>query len=170
MGVSYSFTYTASGNPAPAFSVTSGSLPPGLSLSTGGALSGTPTTAGAYQFTVSADTGVGAPAEAAATIEVLAPQAPQITSGAPPSPIYVGDAYSFTFTASGDPAPTFSITSGSLPPGLSLNPDGTLSGAPTAPGSYTFTVTAENGAGQDSLEATIIVLEESLIYLPLIQK
>lgn len=40
---------------------------------------------------------------------------------------------------------TTSVTSGSLPPGLSLGTDGVLSGTPTTPGSYTFTVRADNG-------------------------
>ena len=54
-GVAYSQTMTASGGTAPyAFSVTSGSLPAGLTLSTGGVLSGTPSTAGTSNFTMQA--------------------------------------------------------------------------------------------------------------------
>ena len=46
--------------------------------------------------------------------------APQITNGPPPSPVIVGTPYSFSFTATGNPPPTFSFT-GTLPPGLGLS-------------------------------------------------
>ncbi len=63
----------------------------------------------------------------------------------PPAPrtgVY-GNPYQFAFNASGEPAPTFSISAGALPPGLTLNPTtGMLSGTLTTPGSYTFTVQA----------------------------
>jgi parallel beta-helix repeat protein len=55
VGASYSRTITASGGTPPyTFAVTAGSLPPGVSLASNGALSGIPTTAGAYNFTVTA--------------------------------------------------------------------------------------------------------------------
>jgi LPXTG-motif cell wall-anchored protein len=78
------------------------------------------------------------------------PVAPTITSGSPPNP-HVGVAYSFTVTATGNPDPTFSISSGALPPGLTLDPaTGVISGTPTSTGSSTFTVTATNGVGTDA--------------------
>ncbi|MEP6603368.1 MAG: reprolysin-like metallopeptidase [Spartobacteria bacterium] len=74
--------------------------------------------------------------------------APAITNGSPPSPAIVGTPYTFTFTATGNPAPTFSITSGTLPPGLTISAGGVLSGTPTSAGTGNFsniTVTASNG-------------------------
>jgi hypothetical protein len=62
----------------------------------------------------------------------------------------VGSAYSYTYAASGTPAPTFAVTSGSLPPGLLLNStSGLLSGTPTATTEslFTFVVSASNTAG-----------------------
>ncbi len=57
-------------------------------------------------------------------------------------------AASFTFTAAGNPPPTFIISSGAPPTGLTLDPvSGLLSGTPRKKGSYTFTVTASNSAG-----------------------
>jgi CSLREA domain-containing protein len=51
------------------------------------------------------------------------------------------------FAAPDNLAPfTFSIINGALPPGLSLAPNGTLSGTPTQPGTFTFTVKAVDGA------------------------
>ena len=71
--------------------------------------------------------------------------APVFTAASPP-PLTNGVDYSYTFTASGNPAPTFAVSSGSLPAGLSLNgTTGALSG--TAAGSGTFSVTASNSAG-----------------------
>jgi len=59
IGTAYSFTYTASGSPAPTFTVTAGGLPTGLSLSTAGAITGTPTTAGTFTGTVTASNTAG---------------------------------------------------------------------------------------------------------------
>lgn len=83
--------------------------------------------------------------------------APLITSGPPPAGT-VGADYSFTVTATGDPAPTFAITAGTLPARLTLDPTtGVLSGRPTSSGPSTFTVTAQNRAGQDAREYTIVI-------------
>jgi hypothetical protein len=74
--------------------------------------------------------------------------APSIANGPPPSPVIVGTPYSFTFSSTGSPAPTFSVTGGTLPPGLSLSAAGVLSGTPTSAVSGNFpniTVTAANG-------------------------
>ncbi len=53
----------------------------------------------------------------------------------------VGSPYSATLTATGGLPPyTWSIISGSLPPGLSLDTSGNITGTPTTPGTYNFTV------------------------------
>ncbi len=83
------------------------------------------------------------------------PMSPVFTSGAPPNGT-VGTAYTFTFTASGTPSPTFSVTSGTAPAGLSLAADGTLSGTPTTAGTFTFTVTASNGVAPDATQTVTI--------------
>jgi len=70
-GVAYSATLGAAGGSAPyAFSLASGTLPPGLALSADGVLSGTPTTAGAYQFTVAASDAVGCSGSASLSLVV----------------------------------------------------------------------------------------------------
>lgn len=62
-----------------------------------------------------------------------------------------GVPYTATFTATGGTAPTspytFSVGSGTLPPGLMLNSNGTLSGTPTDAGVYTFTIIATDANG-----------------------
>jgi hypothetical protein len=64
-----------------------------------------------------------------------------------PTPGVVGTPYDYSFALTGDPAPNLSVTAGALPPGLGVADDGTISGTPTAPGSYDATVTADNGVG-----------------------
>ncbi len=73
--------------------------------------------------------------------------APAFTADSPPSTGSVGHAYGpYTFRASGAPAPTFSVSSGALPPGLKLNgTSGVLSGTPTTAGGFSFRVTASDG-------------------------
>ena len=161
VGAAYTYTFAASGNPAPTFRVSSGALPAGLSLNTTtGVLSGTPTTAGTSTFTVAASNGVSPDAVTPSrTITVNAAQAaPGFTAATPPATATVGAAYTYTFAASGNPAPTFRVSSGALPAGLSLNTTtGVLSGTPTAAGPATFTVTATNGVSPDAVTASITI-------------
>ncbi len=87
---------------------------------------------------------------------------PSLEADDPPATATAGTAYSYTYTATaptGEPAPTFVVTSGALPPGLSLNPaTGELSGTPTRAGTFTFTVEAENAANGDiGAENTVTV-------------
>ena len=68
----------------------------------------------------------------------------------------VGTVYSQKLDATGNNI-TWSLDSGALPDGLTLNSDGTITGTPTADGTSTFTVTATNNAGSDSREFTLTV-------------
>ncbi len=134
-GISYSYTYTATGNPAPTFSVSSGSAPTGLTLNPStGVLSGTPTTPGSFTFTVTATNTVAPDATSpSTTITVSAPVAPVFTADTPPTTGKVGNFYFYTYAATGNPAPTFAVSSGALPTGLGLDAStGVLSGTPTA--------------------------------------
>ena len=82
--------------------------------------------------------------------------APAFTS-ASTATFTAGEAGSFLFTASGTPAPTYSLQSGSLPSGITLNSaTGVLSGTTTA-GSYTFTIRATNSAGTADQAFTLTV-------------
>lgn len=78
---------------------------------------------------------------------------PLFTSAAPPAAV-AGTPYSFTFEASG--SPTFAVTTGQLPAGLTLSAAGVLSGTPTSAGSSTLEVTASNGA-TTALSVTLTV-------------
>jgi uncharacterized repeat protein (TIGR01451 family) len=149
VGAAYSYLFAASGVPDPTFAIASGALPTGLTLATSGSLSGTPTVAGTYSFTVRASNSQGFADSGAQSITVNpAPAAPVFTKKSPPKTATIAVPYSFTFVATGSPAPTFGVSSGALPPGLSLNPaTGMLSGTPTTTGAYQFGVQASNGVG-----------------------
>lgn len=141
-GVAYSTQLNACCTGSYVWSVPSGSkLPPGVTLSTGGLLSGTPpkvTAATTYTFLVEAAnssslTDVGTKSFTL-TVTPLA-----ITNAAPPSGT-VGTAYSFALTATGGKgtltwAQPYNQGS-ALPPGLTLNSNGTITGMPTSAGSY----------------------------------
>ncbi|QIK61952.1 hypothetical protein G7068_01065 [Leucobacter viscericola] len=80
-----------------------------------------------------------------------------LLSGSPTAGV-VGSDYSYSFDVSGPPMPTVSVTAGALPDGLTLSTDGVLSGTPTAPGTYTFTLTASNGTAPDAvLEVKLVI-------------
>jgi hypothetical protein len=119
IGTPYSYTFVAGGSPAPGFSVASGTLPAGLTLNpTTGVLSGTPTTAAASTFTVQATNSAGNAVTPSRTITVsAATTVPVFVASTPPTTGVVGTAYTFTFTATGSPAPVFSVGSGTLPAG-----------------------------------------------------
>lgn len=145
VGAAYTATLAASGGtPAYSWTTSSGALPPGLSLSTSGAISGTPTAAGSFTFV--AQVADASPSIQTAsltfTIVVTGSSVPpvSVTTGSVPDGA-VGQAYSQTLTATGGTTPyTWLITAGALPPGLSLSASGTISGTPTAGGSFTFAV------------------------------
>lgn len=151
-GTAYSQTLTASGGTSPyTFSVTSGALPAGLSLSSGGVLSGTPTAAGSFSFTVTATDSASHTGSQAYTLTVAA----NIVVG--PSSVgngVVGVAYSQTLSASDGVSPyTYAVTAGALPTGLSLSSAGAITGTPTTAGTYSFTVTATDASSNTGSQA-----------------
>jgi hypothetical protein len=159
VGIPYSFTCTAVGFPAPAFSISSGALPPGLNLSSNGVLSGTPTTAGVYTGTITAANGVGFAASQSFAITVQPANSPPVITNGPPPPGTAGGSYSFTFTAVGVPAPTFS--SGALPPGLTLSSGGILSGTATTAGEYPISIQASNGVPPNAVQTSTFIVMTS---------
>jgi Calx-beta domain len=250
-GSAFSYTFQASGWPAPTWSLEYGALPPGLNLSPDGKLDGTTTRAGTYWFTLlaanplhsteatvklvvdaavarvispgppqttlantdfpntinarvldaygngvpgvalhfalpsgatatfnsngttstdattdaygSTDVGtvaagsnpgpmtltISAPGSGLADAEIdLTVDAPAAFGDAAPPSATVGQQYTYTVPTTGYPAPTVSLAGGSLPPGLALADDGTISGTPTQTGNYSITLQADNGIGQ----------------------
>jgi large repetitive protein len=149
LGQAYSQTIATSGGTAPiAFSISGGALPAGLTLNpTTGAITGAPTAAGAYSFTVTATDAAGLTASKT-YMGTVAAEYVQITTATLPAPV-LGQAYNQTIETRGGIAPiTFTIFHGMLPAGLTLNPStGTITGTPTRAGFYYFRVAATDAAG-----------------------
>lgn len=151
---------TASGGTVDSWTVTSGALPAGVTLSSTGVVQGTPTASGAFSFTVQAASGLG-PDTKQLTIFVVAP----LELGGPGAvpvkaePVQlswkVNEAVNWGVGAAGGRGP-YTYTSTTLPAGLTLNPDGTLTGASTTAGAFpvTFTVT-DSAAVVDTLKTVI---------------
>ncbi len=143
---------SASGGVPPyVFSAPNGASP-GLSLGKDGVLTGAPTTAGNFSYTVKVDDQSVSPVQFAVTtcaINVLGTNTPLTGACATPAGT-AGSAYQGAITASGGAGQyTFSLSSGSFPPGLAINATGVISGtiAATAAGAYPFTVTVRDAAG-----------------------
>ena len=140
VGLPYSTTLTTSGGKAPfTWAVSAGSLPSGLSLDPStGVISGTPAlgTAGTTTFTVAVTDTLGGSTTAPLALDVFGVTTSSLPSGA------TGGAYSQPLSATGGTPPySWSIASGSLPAGLTINPTtGTVSGTPTTAATSAFTV------------------------------
>lgn len=146
VGTAYSQTVTGSGGTGPYSFTSTGTLPTGLSLSSGGTLSGTPTAGGSFTFTVHGTDSGGNTGQRTYTVNIGASILTVSPSTLPPGS--VGNSYTQTVTASGgDGGPyTFALVSGAMPTGTSIAANGNISGTPTAGGSYTFTIRATDGS------------------------
>jgi hypothetical protein len=147
-----------SGGQSPyAFSISSGALPPGLSMSTStGAITGTPTTPGTYNFTVRVTDANASFASTALTITVAAFPA---LAGALPDATN-GVAYSASYTLSGGHTPvSYDISAGTLPTGLTISSTtGVISGTPTVNGASAFTVRVTDNHGNVATKAGTVTV------------
>jgi len=159
VGAAYSIQLTGSGGVSPyTWSVTAGTLPPCLSMSTSGLITGTITAAcaGTYSpvFTMT-DSGTPTKLTATTTLNVTIAAAPAIGfTGAVPATatynaVYIGSAAA----AGGASALSYTLASGALPTGLSLNAaSGAITGTPTATGTFAFTVMAADAFGDSATQ------------------
>lgn len=165
VGLTGSVVVQASGHPAPALAV-AGALPDGVTFVDHGdgtaTLGGVPDagTDGDYPLTIVADNGVGL--QASSLFHLTVAPALQVTTEALPA-AEVGVAYHAALAAgNGAPAYTWSVGGGSLPAGLVLHPDGTITGTPTGPaGTATFTATVtDSGDPQQSASRALSITVE----------
>lgn len=151
------------------FRLLSGSLPPGLTLHKDGTIDGTPTSTGDYHFYVelsdedppSQSWCRPSQAQRDFTIHVIQglniEQRQSSLGGA-----FVNQAYTKQLSASGAGSSPliWSIVSGSLPPGLSINQStGQISGTPTQTGDWTFKVKVTDGTRQDQQTYTLSIVQ-----------
>jgi hypothetical protein len=139
------------------FEMVAGELPPGMVM-VNGTLSGTPTQAGMFYFTVQVTDRTGATATQDMTFEALGfSTAP---TGVPDATI--GTAYNFSFETGNLQGVLFYLTGGSLPTGLTLNNNGTITGTPSGtPGSTLFTVTIRDAALNECSQDFVIAVQAS---------
>ena len=155
-------------NPYTWYEIVNGGLPPGLSMTRAGVISGTPTSTGLWRFWVwnhDVTYAQGGPDwclnEDRSEIEMsISVEAGLVITSDSVEPATVGQPYSETLTAQqvanlnprtgSEVQATWSLASGALPPGLALSLAGVLSGTPSAEGSWQFQVKAQNGAQSDT--------------------
>lgn len=169
-GAQYNQTPSATGGTGPyTWSVLTGSLPPNLSLDSGsGTISGKPTTAGQYSFTLQVsdsaqpaltathDYTINVVQNLAITTFSLPGAAASPSSGTPtpyPDTTLTATGGTPLSVISGVPQYVWNVMTGALPPGLKLSPSGEITGAPSTPGLYTFTVQVTD-AGSPPQSAT----------------
>ena len=165
VGVAYNQSLAASGGTTPyTWTVASGALPTGTTLSGAGAITGTPTTAGTYNFTARVTDAASATATRALS-SVIAPAALTITTSSLPNG-QVGVAYSQSLAASGGTTPyTWAVASGALPTGTSLSSGGAITGTPTVAGTYNFTARVTDAASATTTRALSSIVDPTALTI-----
>jgi hypothetical protein len=179
VGTAYSQSLSGVDGTSPfIWSVTTGSLPSGLTLApSSGAISGVPSESGTSTFTVeltdlngvtaTEQYGITVAAAPVAPAPPALPSAPLPThSSAPGTTVEpagsLGSSYDSNLSGPSSGGPwTWSLTGGALPPGVRLGPDGSLSGTPTEGGAYSFTASAVDPNGDTYLETLVLTVSAS---------
>lgn len=175
VGTAYSATLSASGGTAPYSNwrwssasiggITASNLPPGLSLSSAGVISGTPTTAGTYNTVlVSVDDACTADkcsntVSRSYTITIVPAPVPSCTLSASPTTVAYGGTTTFNWTISNGPANgSWSIAPGGTCSDFTGSTGGSCtSGSLTSPGTTIYTLTVSNAGGSSNCSATVKV-------------
>ena len=180
VGQPYQGLLVTSHNAGGTLSIAAGALPPGLSLpatfgSSGAIIGGTPAQPGTeptYSFTVQGTGDQGQPLYQAysITVDQNVPLTINASGGSALGPGMVGGAYAQDFFLSGGAGPyTWSVASGQLPPGLTLqttagprDANNELAGTPTTAGTYTFTMRLSDFAGQQATQQFSLIVDPPL--------
>lgn len=162
VGIAYSTTLVASGDIPITWSVSAGTLPPGISLS-GNQLVGTPTTVDTWTFWIRATNDFGADEKQYTFVVGSDDIAPAITTQALPDG-RIGVPYNVQLRADGSVPIQWSMTGNPLS-GIGLpaiTSPGIIAGTPTAPGKPTFDIRVENTAGSDVESFSLLVPNEGI--------
>lgn len=177
VGTAYSVPLAGSGGIAPyTWALTSGTLPIGLTMTTGGVISGTPMAAGVGTSNLTfkmTDSGTATALSATATMGLTIGPAPAIAFT---TTTLSGGTYKAAYSAmvaatGGSGALTYSLASGALPTGLTMSAAGAITGTPTVVGTFPFTVSAMDAFGDAgtqslSLKVTYPPLDITAMTLP----
>ena len=167
-GQSYDYQFRVhGGNPPYTFTVSSGKLPPGLSLSTSGSLTGAPTAAGSWTFYVEASYRYASNpplySQRRFTLDVVVGLTIRnrslhvATAGVP---------YKAKLAAAGGGVQEWSVSDGALPPGLSLARSGLITGVPAHTGAFTFTAKVTDDFRVAEQELSLRVVSAPTIAAP----
>jgi len=174
IGQPYSIQFTAlsvtntnplTGSAAQAtWSLASGTLPAGVALSSQGVLSGTPTVEGSWTFVVRATGGGGVSDTETETLSVRQPLVATSPFRGEALKAEVGIPYTADVKAAGGSGTyTYAVASGTLPEGLELGTDGTVSGTPTTAGRYTFGIRVSDSEGRTTTVNTALRVADELL-------
>ena len=169
-GTAMSVSMEAEGGTGPyTWALASGSapLPAGLSLSSGGVLSGAPTAIGTTSFNVEVTDAGGFKDQQVLSLTVLS-NLQQITGATLPTAV-VGLGYEVSLAASLGLAPyAWSVSAGALPAGLNLSTTGVISGTPTAAGEATVTIKVTDAEGAE-VERVFTLPVSATLLAPVMQ-
>lgn len=160
VGAAYDQQLTADGgqpNPSYSWSLFSGSLPPELSMDSGGTIQGTPTFSGTTNFTVQVSDNNGSTATQALSLTIYAPLQVTTTSLSSGTTNVLYNNQQLT-ASGGQPPYSWSLASGALPSGLSLSTNGVISGTPTTAGTSNFVVQVTDSALATATQALSLVV------------
>jgi hypothetical protein len=161
-GIAQTLAGTSATGTALTWSLANGTtLPPGISLAANGALTGTPTQAGTFTFTVKATDAVGN--SATKDLNIIINPAPAMLNTTFPAG-NIGANYNQTIARTGGTAPLVWSVSGALPPGLTLDTaTGVISGVPSSSGTSTFTILVTDATGKSVSQTFPITINSALI-------
>jgi hypothetical protein len=171
-GTPYSLQVTSSVPDAKTFSISTGTLPPGVALDAStGLISGTPTTAGTYDFTVYAKVNADSRSDTKALQIVV--RDPLVVSAGEPfvarrAVTEVGVPFDASISATGGFGTyTWAVTTGAVPAGLRFV-DGAITGTPRTAGSYAFIATVTDAEGRKASYTARIVVAQKLSIATLV--
>ncbi|MBL9114130.1 MAG: putative Ig domain-containing protein [Verrucomicrobiaceae bacterium] len=164
VNTAYNATFAATGGSTPyTWDVSAGALPDGITLSSSGTLSGTPTEGGTFNFTVEVTDSSSASSTKAFVLNIAFP-ALSITTSSPLPNAFSTLVYSQTLAASGgDGTYSWTVSGGALPSGITLSGAGVLTGTPTVTGAFNFTAQVQDGQGTTSTKAFSLTVLARLI-------
>ncbi|WLT32567.1 putative Ig domain-containing protein [Geothrix sp. PMB-07] len=150
-----------SGGPVVSAAQLGGTLPPGMTLDSRGRIIGTPTQAGSYSAQIRLCNASGGCTTQTAQIDVNTAAASGLVAAYADAAGTLGNPLAVPPSiTSGGPVTTATLLSGSLPPGMTLNPNGSITGTPTQRGTYNLTIQLCNGAGGCTVQSVTLTVTD----------